>query len=70
MRWRRGLFIIVLLGLIIAAIGYGFISSPIRVEVVSVSRGQLQVTIEAEGKTRVKNRYVISAPVCRYCSTY
>ena len=63
MRWRRGLLIIVLLGLIIAAIGYGFIPSPILVEVAPVDRGQLQVTIEAEGKTRVKNRYVISAPV-------
>jgi HlyD family secretion protein len=31
-----------------------------------VSRGPLQVTIEEEGRTRVKDRFVISAPVAGY----
>jgi uncharacterized repeat protein (TIGR03803 family) len=35
----------------------------ISVEVTTVSRGPLVVTVDEEGMTRVKNRYVVSAPV-------
>ena len=37
--------------------------SPIVVDVVAVTRGPLAVTVEEDGKTRVKERYVISAPL-------
>ncbi|HEY9605300.1 MAG TPA: HlyD family efflux transporter periplasmic adaptor subunit [Allocoleopsis sp.] len=37
--------------------------TPIRVDVRRVDRGNLQVTVDAEGKTRVRDRFVISAPV-------
>jgi HlyD family secretion protein len=57
------LFIIALTGSIVTALIYGFLPAAIMVEVAPVVRGPLQVTIEAEGKTRVRNRYVISAPV-------
>ena len=63
MRWGRGVFIATVVGLVIAAIVYGFIPRPVMVETVAVKRATLQVSLEAEGKTRVKNRYVISAPV-------
>ncbi len=35
----------------------------IEVDVVRVARGALQVTLDEEGETRVRERYVISAPV-------
>jgi HlyD family secretion protein len=49
--------------LVLAAIGYGFVPKPPRVEVASATRGLLQVTVREEGKTRLKDRYVVSAPV-------
>jgi len=36
---------------------------PLEVDVGTVRRGALQVTVDAEGKTRVRDRYVVTAPV-------
>jgi HlyD family secretion protein len=36
---------------------------PVPVEAAAVTRGDLQVTLDQEGKTRVRQRYVVSAPV-------
>jgi HlyD family secretion protein len=35
----------------------------VRVELGAVDRGPLEVTVDEEGRTRVRNRYVIAAPV-------
>ncbi|HMV87500.1 MAG TPA: efflux RND transporter periplasmic adaptor subunit [Blastocatellia bacterium] len=37
--------------------------TPLRVEAARVMRGPLQATIDAEGKTRVRDRFVVAAPV-------
>ena len=37
--------------------------APVEVDVASVSRGRLAVTLDEEGETRVRERYVVSAPV-------
>jgi HlyD family secretion protein len=37
--------------------------APVEVDVASVSRGRLAVTLDEEGETRVHERYVVSAPV-------
>jgi HlyD family secretion protein len=50
---------LVLLGLLI----WGFWPQPVLVETLPVSRGPLSVDIEEEGRTRVIDRYDISAPV-------
>jgi HlyD family secretion protein len=36
---------------------------PLRVEVAPVARGPLRVTIDEEGETRVRDRFVVAAPV-------
>jgi HlyD family secretion protein len=36
---------------------------PLEVDTGTVRRGTLQVTVDAEGKTRVRDRYVLTAPV-------
>ena len=41
----------------------GLWPAPVPVEVAPVRRGPLVVTVDEEGMTRVKNRYVITAPV-------
>jgi HlyD family secretion protein len=49
--------------LIIGLLVWGFLPQPVLVEAVAVKRAPLTVTIEEEGRTRVVDRYVISAPV-------
>lgn len=49
--------------LIIALLIWGFWPQPVLVDAVAVIRAPLTVTIEEEGRTRVSERYVISAPV-------
>ena len=49
--------------IVITIIVIGFIPRPVLVDVVAVKRDKLEVTIEEEGKTRVIDRYVVSAPV-------
>ena len=58
--------IIVIAVLVILAVVYGFIPKPVPVDVIKVSRGSLKVTVEEEGKTRVSDRFVLSAPVAGY----
>jgi HlyD family secretion protein len=60
--WRRRL---PLLGavLLVALIVIGLWPRPVAVESGTVSRGPLVVTVDEEGMTRVRNRYVVSAPV-------
>ena len=60
--WRRRL---PLLGgaLLVALIAVGLWPRAVPVEAATVSRGPLVVTVDEEGMTRVKNRYVVSAPV-------
>ena len=38
-------------------------TKPLRVETAKASRGALTVTIDAEGKTRVRDRFTVAAPV-------
>jgi HlyD family secretion protein len=52
--------------LIAAGLFYGFRPQPVAVDLGTATRGPLRVTVEQEGKTRVVDRYVISAPVAAY----
>ena len=58
--------IIIITAGVILAIVYGFIPKPVPVDLVKVSRGPLRVTVEEEGKTRVKDRFVLSSPVAGF----
>jgi HlyD family secretion protein len=42
---------------------YAWLPEPIPVDVVLAARGPLRVTVDEDGRTRVKDRYVISAPL-------
>ncbi len=48
---------------IVAAIVYALWPKPIPVDFDSVVRGPMEVTVDEEGKTRIKERYVVSAPL-------
>jgi len=47
----------------IAAVAWLMRPQPMLVETVSVTRGTLEATVTAEGKTRVRNLFVITSPV-------
>lgn len=63
---RRKLSVIIIILVAVLATLYGFIPKAVDVDLVDVSRGPLQVTIEEEGRTRLKERFVISAPISGY----
>ncbi len=53
-----------IVGLAVAsAIVYALWPQPIGVETAPVTRGPMLVTIDEDGKTRVKERYIVSAPL-------
>jgi len=49
--------------IVVAAIVYALWPKPIPVDFDSVARGPMEVTVDEEGKTRIKERYVVSAPL-------
>ncbi|MDD3179316.1 MAG: HlyD family efflux transporter periplasmic adaptor subunit [Opitutaceae bacterium] len=51
-------------GAVLAAlIVVGLWPKPVPVEVATAARGRLRVTVDDQGQTRVKNRYIVSTPV-------
>jgi len=66
MKLSRQLGLIGLAVIVIATIVYGFLPQARLVDVASVSMGPMQVEVVEEGKTRVIDRFVISAPVAGY----
>lgn len=56
----------VLLAVVIFAIVYGFMPKPALVETAKVQRGYMRFAIEEEGRTRVMNRFVVSAQVAGF----
>lgn len=58
-RWLPWLGAVVLIGLIVA----GFWPKPPPVETARITTGTLRTTVTEEGKTRIRQRYVVSAPV-------
>ena len=66
MNRNRTLTLIVIAVAIGAAVFYGLAPRPLLVDTGRVSRGPLRVTVEEEGRTRVIDRYLISAPVAGF----
>jgi HlyD family secretion protein len=56
LRWLAGLGMV-------TALALGFRKQPLPVETVSARRAPLDVSVLEEGKTRIRNRYVISPPL-------
>ncbi|HEX5658091.1 MAG TPA: HlyD family efflux transporter periplasmic adaptor subunit [Polyangiales bacterium] len=48
---------------VLGLIGLGFVPKPVAVTLGKVEQRPLEVTVDEPGKTRIRNKYVISAPV-------
>lgn len=62
-KWLRRLFWIVPVLLVAAGVIVSMRPKPVAVETTTVTSGPLEVTVSGEGKTRVKDRYTVMAPV-------
>jgi HlyD family secretion protein len=63
---RRRILIISIVLIVVFFLFYGYLPKTQDVDIVSVVRGPLHVTIEEEGRTRLKERFSISAPTAGY----
>lgn len=57
------LFVLFLAAIVVAGLVYAFLPQPVDVDLVQVERGDLQVTVDDDGKTRIREKYVVSAPL-------
>jgi len=65
-QWRRRIVFALIASLIAWGLFYGFRPQPVAVDLDAAIRAPLRVSIEQEGRTRVVDRYVITAPVTAY----
>ena len=62
-KWlKRAIGALVLIGAVVVAAWFAW-PSPIPVDLATVISGPMEVTVEDEGKTRVRNVYTVSAPL-------
>jgi HlyD family secretion protein len=66
MKSRRAWWLGLVGVLVLAGVVAGFLPRPVPVDLAPLERGPLTVTVEEEGKTRVIDRYVVSAPVAGF----
>lgn len=66
MPWRNRIVAIVIALLALLFILWAFLPGPVPVDTAKVSKGPLSVTVEEEGKTRLRDRFVVSSPVTGY----
>jgi HlyD family secretion protein len=59
---RRGLAVLAAAALV-GALGWALWPKPVPVELAEVGKGPLVVTVDEEGKTRIKDVYAVSAPI-------
>ena len=62
-RLFKRLFLILLLAAVVGALVYAFRPQPVPADFAEVVTGPMRVTIDEEGETRIRDRFVVSAPV-------
>jgi HlyD family secretion protein len=66
MQLRAKIGFIATAAVVAAGLAWGFMPRAVPVDAAAVTTGPLTVSVEEEGKTRVRERYVVSAPVAGY----
>lgn len=59
---RRSITVLGIAGLAVGAVGYALRPEVVEVETSTVLRGPMKVTIDEDGVTRVRDRFVVTAP--------
>ena len=61
--FARRVFLMFFALLILGAVVVAMLPAPVAVDLAEISRGPLVVTISDDGQTRIRERYVVSAPL-------
>jgi HlyD family secretion protein len=62
-RWLRRLLLLFVGALVVVGIVVAWMPEPLTVDTALATRGPLRVTVDEDGRARVKDRYVVSAPI-------
>jgi HlyD family secretion protein len=57
------LFMFLVVAAIAGGLAYAFFPEPAEVDLVAIERGTIRVTVDQDGKTRIHDKYVVSAPL-------
>ncbi len=61
--WLSKLFLFGVGALVIFGLSYAFVPVPELVDLATIAPGELLVTVDEDGKTRIRERYIVSAPL-------
>jgi len=59
----RKLFLFLFAAGVVGAVGYGLIPEPALVDFAQLDQGVIRVTVDQDGKTRIRERYIVSTPL-------
>ncbi|MCA9707461.1 MAG: efflux RND transporter periplasmic adaptor subunit, partial [Myxococcales bacterium] len=62
-KWIKRVLAVAFLGAVAAMVVMAWMPKPLPVETAQVVRGELVVTVSEDGRSRVMDRYVVSAPL-------
>ncbi len=60
--FRRLITILFVAG-VVGAIVFGLMPAPVEVDLATIEQGSIRVTVDQDGKTRIREKYVVSAPL-------
>jgi HlyD family secretion protein len=56
-------FVLLIVAAVVVGVGYAFVPQPVDVDLATIARGTLRVTVDEDGKTRIREKYIVSAPL-------
>jgi HlyD family secretion protein len=59
----RRLFLFLAAAAVLGTIVYGLLPAPVEADLAKVTRGLIRETVDQDGKTRIRERYTVSAPL-------
>lgn len=62
-RWLPRLGALAIVALVVAGMVYAFMPKPVMVDMAEIERGPMQVSVEEDGRTRIKERFVVASPL-------
>ena len=69
-RWLTNWRSLAAVGLVLVILGVALWPESVEVDLARAARGPLQVTLDDEGATRVRERFMVSAPVAGRCGIF
>lgn len=63
LRWIKRILLGLILAAIVAVIVWAMLPQPVPIEIATIDRGPLSVTVDEDGRARVEDRHIIAAPL-------